>query len=169
MIVPADVEGIDWTQITPEQQNFGVRSMDGEQSIRRSTDQAGQSQPTPIRTTTDSPLAASALVASMDGVVYRALERAGNRLRSEVGKGLPGGNAALAAMDPATVHTVVKPARIAPLVAGAFDRVPELAELFGADGPGLTAAVDSYTRMLLETSQPHSLELLTSWLDGVKV
>jgi hypothetical protein len=168
-ITPADVEGIDWSQASPEQQNFGVRSMDGDRSTRRSTDQAGQSQPTPIDTTTDMPLAASALVASMDGVVYRALERAGNRLRSEAGKGLPGGNAALAAMDPATVHTIVKPTRISPLVAGCFDRVAELAEQFGLDGPELTASIDNYTRMLLETSQPHTVEMLTSWLEAVKV
>ena len=169
VIVPADVEGIDWSTVSPEQQNFGVRSMDGEQSIRRSTDQAGQSQPTPIRTTADSPLAASALVASMDGVVHRALERAGNRLRSEMGKGLPGGNEALATMDPATIHTIVKPRRVAPLVAGCFDRVSELAEMFDVDGPVLTAAVDNYTRHLLETSQPHTVEALTSWLEEAKV
>jgi hypothetical protein len=170
LITPADVEAIDWSKVAPEQQNFGVRSMDGEQSTRRSTDQAGQSQPTPIRTTTDSPLAASAaLVASMDGVVHRALERAGNRLRSEVGKGVPGGNEAIACMEPSLVHTVVKPKRVAPLVAGAFDRVPELAERFGADGPELTAAVDSYTRHLLEAGEPHTVDLLEGWLKGSKV
>jgi hypothetical protein len=99
VIVPADVENVDWSTVSPEQQNFGVRSMDGERSTRRSTDQAGQSQPTPMRTTTDSPRAAAALVASMDGVVHRALERAGTRLRTEVGKGLPGGNEAIPTMD----------------------------------------------------------------------
>lgn len=169
VITPADVESIDWSQVSPEQQNFGVRSLDGERSTRRSTDQAGQSQPTPMRTTTDSPLAASAaLVASMDGVVYRALERAGNRLRSECGKGVPGGNGALATMESSTVHTLVKPTRVAPLVAGAFDRVAELAERHGVDGPELTAAVDSYTRHLLETSTPHTVELLEGWLKGWK-
>jgi hypothetical protein len=173
IITPDDVKGLDWSQVSAEQQNFGVRSMDGEQSIRRSTDQAGQSQPTPVRTTTDSPLAASAtsaaLVASMDGVVHRALERAGNRLRSEVGRGVPGGNEAIASMDSAMIHTVIKPKRVAPLVAGAFDRVPELAERFDMDGPSLTAAVDGYTRHLLETSEPHSIELLTGWLMGAKL
>lgn len=163
-ITPEMVKAIDWTQISPEQQNFGVRSMDGERSIRDTQEQAGQSQPTPLRTVTDSPIAASALVASMDGVVFRALERAGNRLRTNVGKGVPGGNAALATMEPSLIHTVIKPERVAPLIAGAFDRVAELAERHGVDGPELTASVDLYTRHLLEMGKPHTVEALTSWL-----
>jgi hypothetical protein len=170
VITPEMVRSLDWSQVTPEQQNFGVRSMDGEHSRRDQFEQAGQSQPTPLRTTTDRPLAASvdaALVASMDGVVYRALERAGNRLRNECGKGLPGGNEAVQ-MEPSLMHTVVKPTRIAPLVAGCFDRVAELAERHDVNGLILTAAVDGYTRHLLETGQPHTVEALTSWLEEAK-
>lgn len=166
VITPEDVKGLDWSTVSPEQQNFGTRSMDGERSIRDTQEQAGQSQPTPIRTVTDQPLAASALVASMDGVVFRALERAGNRLRSEAGKGVPGGNESVATIEPSMIHTVIRPKRVAPLVAGAFDRVPELADGFGVDGPDLTAAVDSYTRHLLESGTAHTPELLTSWLEG---
>jgi hypothetical protein len=165
IITPEDVKSLDWSSLEPEQQNFGVRSMDGERSIRETQEQAGQSQPTPIRTVTDDPIAASgALVASMDGVVYRALEKAGNRLRTELGRGVPGGNESVASMEAAEIHTVIKPQRVAPLIAGCFDRVPELADRFGLDGPELTAAVDQYTRHLLETSTPHTLDGLTSWL-----
>jgi hypothetical protein len=169
VITPEMVKGLDWSSIKPEQQNFGVRSMDGEHSRKEQFDQAGQSQPTPIRTTTDLPIAASAaLVASMDGVVYRALERAGNRLKNECGKGVPGGNEAVSMMDPAMMHTVIKPTRVAPLVAGCFDRVAELAERHDVNGLILTAAVDQYTRNLLETGQPHTVEALTSWLEEAK-
>ena len=168
VITPDDVKNLDWAKVNPEQQTFGSRALDGERSRRDQFEQAGQSQPTPIRTTTDTPIAASAaLVASMDGVVHRALERAGNRLRTEAGKGLPGGNEAIASMDPAMMHTVIKPTRVAPLVAGCFDRVAELAERHDVNGLILTASVDSYTRMLLETGQPHTVELLTSWLEKV--
>jgi len=166
MITADMVKAIDWSQVTPEQQNFGVRSMDGERSRRDQFEQAGQSQPEPLRTVTDSPLAASALVASMDGVVFRAMERAGNRLRSDISKGVPGGNAAVVSMPSSLVHTVIKPSRVAPLVAGAFDRVPELAERFGVDGPELTASVDQYTRHLLEMGKPHTVQALASWLEG---
>ena len=163
-ITPEMVKAIDWSQISPEQQNFGIRSMDGERSRRDQFEQAGQSQPEPLRTVTDSPLAASALVASMDGVVYRALERAGNRLRSEIGKGVNGGNAAVTAMESSLVHTIVKPKSVAPLVAGAFDRVPELAERFDVDPLELTASVDQYTRNLLTTGEGHTVDSLANWL-----
>lgn len=167
VITSADVKAIDWSQVRPEQQTFGARALDGERSLRDSTERAGQSQPTPLRTTTDSPLAASALVASMDGVVHRALERAGNRLRSNVGKGVTGGNAALTPMDAALIHTLlpVPAEQVAPLVAGAFDRVPELATRHGVDATELTASVDSYTRNLLRFGEPHTIEALTSWLE----
>lgn len=167
-ITAADVEAIDWSQVSPEQQGFPGKSMDGNRSTRRSTENAGQSQPTPIRTTTDSPLAAS-LIASMDGVVYRALERAGNRLRTELGKGVNGGNASIVGMEPAMIHTIIKPQRVSTLVAGAFDRVPELAARHDVDPLELTAAVDQYTRHLLESSQEHSIEYLTSWLEEAKL
>jgi hypothetical protein len=168
VITPDDVRGLDWSTVSPERQSFDGKSMDGNRSLRDNTEQAGQSQPTPIRTVTDQPLAASALVASMDGVVHRALERAGNRLRSEVGKGVPGGNESVAAVEPSMIHTVIRPKRVAPLVAGAFDRVTELAEDFGVDGPDLTATVDSYTRHLLESGTAHTPALLTSWLEGAQ-
>lgn len=167
LITPADVTAIDWSSVRPEQQTFGSRSLDGERSLRESTERAGQSQPTPLRTVTDNPIAASALVASMDGVVHRALERAGNRLRTELGKGVAGGNAAVAGIDPVLIHTMFQPkgADISSLVAGAFDRVPELAQHLGVDGAVLTSKVDRYTRHLLSTGQKHDLEALTSWLE----
>ncbi|GEM_PF-1479811 len=169
------VEGIDWSTVNPDQQNFGVRSMDGNQSRRDQFEQAGQSQPTPLKTQAESPagggMAASvttfeALIASMDGVVYRALERAGNRMRAEVGRGVPGGNVMVAAMEPSEIYTIVKPksSQVGPLVAGAFDRVAELAVRFNVDGPELTASVEAYTRSLLTSGETHTVKALASWL-----
>lgn len=161
------VEMIDWSAVSPEQQNFGVRSMDGEHSRRDQFEQAGQSQPTPLRTVADSPESVSAaLIASMDGVVHRALERSGNRQRASLGKGVPGGTAALvASVDSWMVHTVVKPELVDDsLIAGAFDRVPELAQRLGLDGASLTVSVEAYTRGLLSEGKPHTPEALASWL-----
>lgn len=169
VITPDDVKNLDWSKVTPDQQMYAERSVDGGRSIRDTQENAGQTQPTPLRTQAEAPVAASAaLVASMDGVVHRALERAGNRLRNEMGKGVSGGNAAIATIEPSMTHTVVKPQRIAPLVAGAFDRVPELAERHGADPLKLTASVDQYTRHLLIKGKPHTIEELTSWLERAK-
>jgi len=37
------------------------------------------------------------------------------------------------------------------------------------NGLTLTAAVDGYTRALLQTGKPHTVEALTSWLEEAKV
>jgi hypothetical protein len=99
----------------------------------------------------------AAAVAAFDGVVYRALERAGSRLRSRIGKSTPGGPQAVQGRDPelylladATAH-----ADLDALLDGAFTRVPDLCERYGLDPDATATALGVYLRALIGSRQPH--------------
>lgn len=107
----------------------------------------------------------TALVAACDGLVFRALERAGNKLRSY--NGIARGSTT--DCPPAVMHTCIDVTsvprhRFDVLLAGAWDRVPELAEALNVDAEPLTETLDAYTRSLLAARQPHSWERLASAL-----
>lgn len=100
---------------------------------------------------------AAALVAAADGIVERAMERAGSRLRSAAGKGR-GGSAAVPCVDVTTLHCTIPAtnyANLDHLLAGAWDRVPVIASRFGVDGPSLIACLDGYARGLIAGQHPH--------------
>lgn len=101
---------------------------------------------------------AAALAAACDMIVRRALERAGARLRSAVGKGTPGGAAAIDCPNPATFHTQLDAtahADLGSLLDGAWTIVPEIAERYGVNADHLTEILDTYTRALLAARQEH--------------
>lgn len=101
---------------------------------------------------------AVALAAACDMIVRRALERAGARLRSAIGKGQPGGAAGVPCDDPTTMHTTVDAtahADLSTLLDGAWSLVPEVAERYGADPVDLELLLDTYTRALLASKQEH--------------
>lgn len=101
---------------------------------------------------------AAALAAACDMMVRRALERAGARLRSAVGKGQPGGAAAIDCPNPATFHTQLDAtahADLGSLLDGAWTFVPEVAERYGVNAEHLTEVLDTYTRALLAARQEH--------------
>jgi hypothetical protein len=109
----------------------------------------------------------SALTASCDMIVRRALERAGSRLRSAVGKGQPGGAASVACPDPTALHTLFDAtahADFSSLLEGAWTLVPEIAERYGVDAEALTLSLDTYTRALLAAKQEHRYGRLASAL-----
>jgi len=108
-----------------------------------------------------------ALVAAADGLVHRALERAGNRLR----------NATRRARDldprldaqPHLMHTVcnagavwAKP--IDGLLDGAWDRVPEVAARLQVCPTSLAATLDDYTRHVIRNATVHSWDLLEAYM-----
>jgi hypothetical protein len=106
----------------------------------------------------------AALVASCDGLVYRALERAGSRLRTLRSKD-KGVMALAAGMQPCSIHQVipVNPPEVSDLLAGAWDRVPEVAGRFGwsaDDATVLALTLDTFTRQVLLSALPYSVELL---------
>ena len=110
---------------------------------------------------------ASALVASCDMIVRRALERAGSRLRSAAGKGQPGGAASVACTDPTALHTIYDAtayANFSSLLEGAWLLVPEIADRYGVDSDDLILTLETYTRALLAAKQEHRYDRLASAL-----
>lgn len=100
----------------------------------------------------------AALSAACDVLVRRALERAGNRLRSAAGKTIPGGPQAISIEDPACLHTMIdatKHADLGSLLEGAWTMVPEIAERYDLDSELLIETLDTYTRALIAGQQEH--------------
>lgn len=100
-----------------------------------------------------------AVVAACDSIVYRALEKAGNRLRQANRRQLNG-----ATDKPAVLmHTGLNAFRSRPadqLLEGAWDRVPEVAARLGRDAAELTAELDAYTQQLIRSRKAHSWDRL---------
>jgi hypothetical protein len=121
---------------------------------------------------TERPVAASAtlvpavaLVAACDGVVYRALEKVGNRLRSRLRRRLNGATDCA----PVVMHTCMNVAReygrpVDDLLTDAWDRIPEIAAQLGEDPEALSATLDAYVRVLIRTRQPHTWDQLSNAL-----
>jgi hypothetical protein len=101
-----------------------------------------------------------ALLAACDGLVARALEHAGNRLRTKAGiwdgrEGCP----------PPSAHTCVPAGTLDLLgidacLAGAWDRVPEIADRYDVEVEGLRRSLDGYARSLLASGTPHTYDTL---------
>lgn len=134
---------------------------------------AGESAPIPDTAdvtpdeaaTTASAVEYSPLVEACDGLVFRALERAGNRLRN-LGKGGP---VDLTTVPPEAAHTLSDPTCLADLdrlLEGAWDRVPGIADRYGIEPVALTAMLDRYCRAMLAAQVPHTFDALRTALDG---
>lgn len=110
--------------------------------------------PTRPRTPAEVP---AALLAASDALVYRALERAGNRLRQQVGK--PPECRAY------ETHTLIKANGTAPRVLDdAFSCAPQV--LDGIEDPAKVIPVlESYCHTLLAEQSPHERSRLASWLE----
>lgn len=111
--------------------------------------------------------AVAGLVAGADGLVVRAMERAGARLRAAVGKGKAGGSAAVECADPMTFHTVVSATEYASLdhlLAGAWDRAGLVAARAQVDPASFAACLDGYCRGLLAAGHAHDFDLLAATL-----
>lgn len=105
--------------------------------------------------------AEAALLAACDGIVHRALERAGTRLATEARKA--GITWHTNGTEFARLHTVMPEGLGVDafgLVADAWSRVPEVAVRHGVDTTALTAALEDYTARLIETGAPHDYERL---------
>ena len=108
----------------------------------------------------DRRLAPEALVAACDGLVHRALERAGLRLRNKAGKPA-GGPAAVECGDLAELHTTLDVSsfsNVHELLDSAWTRVPLVAARYEVSPEELLTAIDSYTRGLLVSGQPHDID-----------
>jgi hypothetical protein len=99
-------------------------------------------------------------------LVYRALERCGNRLRTvtrrqrELDPRLD--------QDALSMHTICNATALRPpqvLFEGAWDRVPVVAAQLRLDPEALAKELDSFTLELVRTRTPYSWELLCAYLE----
>lgn len=101
----------------------------------------------------------AALIAGAEVLVFRALERAGNRLRNKFQTKVPGVQAAETYMyvpsSPSTADFALE---------DAWTAVERFAPQWGVDPNHLTQALDSYTRVLLAERKPHDPALLRSYV-----
>jgi hypothetical protein len=99
--------------------------------------------------------AESALVAASEALVFRALERAGNRLRQSVAK--PPGVPAY------ETHLFVTPVNTAKLLDDAWSCAPMVLDGIG-DPEVVVPILNSYCTSLLQGRQPHERNRLRNWL-----
>lgn len=98
----------------------------------------------------------ASLMAACDMIVLRALERAGNRLKSKTGAKFN-----VAASE---LHTVVADADPEDLLADAWSYVPLVAQRYGTDGGRLSVELYEYTADLITTSTAHTYEALEAFM-----
>lgn len=113
----------------------------------------------PARAPAAALVSAEALMAAADGLVFRALEKAGNRLRQAMRR-VPGGAPDCSAV---LVHTECNAGRhrsADDLLEGAWDRLPEIAARIGEPADALQAVLDDYARTLIQTRLAHSWDML---------
>jgi hypothetical protein len=107
------------------------------------------------------------LVAACDQIVYRALERSGNRLRSAIGRKVTGGAASVDCTDATRLHLVYDPTvydDLDHLLEGAWAPVAAVAHRHGLDEEVLRVNLSAYTRAVLASQQPHSYDRLAASL-----
>jgi len=106
------------------------------------------------------------LLGASEVMVYRALERAGNRLRTRIGSNLPGSLAR--SIPPGTpaaemhLHVPVPPALLDDLLADAFTGLDRYATCRQVDTAALAARLDAYCRALLVSRALPDADVLSS-------
>jgi hypothetical protein len=107
---------------------------------------------------------AQVLVAACDGIVHRALERAGNKYMRLMKRGEHGAcdrpPAELYLCD-ADVYHLRMQMLADKLLDGAWERVPALAATLDEDAEPLASTLDAYVRLLIRTKQAHTWDRLS--------
>jgi hypothetical protein len=103
----------------------------------------------------------AALMATCDVLVYRAMERAGNRLRN-LSQSRPEG------VEPADTHIYVqpRPTQVERLLEGAWAPLPRLLEGTGYQPDTVEKCLDAYARSLLTGQQHHARDQMMKFVDA---
>jgi hypothetical protein len=146
---------------TPEQVEAALRALDVHLDIRPTVEQGEVREVRPTPSLVDHPSRprtpeqpAAALLAASEGLVFRALERAGNRVRN-TGAKPPN-------VPSYETHVYVKgePDR---LLADAWSCAPQVLEGI-ADPQRVVPTLNSYCAALITEGTPHTRERLSEWL-----
>lgn len=106
----------------------------------------------------------SGMVAASYGIVHRALERAGGRLRNKQKTACQGITASAEFLH--TQLTTEQLGDIELLLEGAWSQVPVIAAACGTDPEELTRRLGDYTRYLLVTHKELTLRGIADWLEA---
>jgi hypothetical protein len=106
------------------------------------------------------PEAASAVLAASDALVWRALERAGNRIRQNAGIKPPG----VPAYEMHTLHSVNGGADA--YLNDAWSCAPQVLDGLTPDVQATVDTLDAYCRSLFAEQAPHSRDRLKGWLEA---
>lgn len=99
----------------------------------------------------------ASLLAACDQIVLRALERAGNRIKSKTG--------AKFSVPAAELHAFVLTENVEDALTDAWSNVPMVAKRHGIDPAALTAELHEYAAGLISTQTPHDYDRLTQFLE----
>lgn len=106
----------------------------------------------------------AAMLAACEVLVFRALERAGNRLKNKIQRKIPGVGAAETYMfhkvDTGTLDFVLE---------DAWTAVDRFANKYGVNGQHLTDCLDAYTRAILVEQKAHDPEMMRAFVNLLKV
>lgn len=144
---------------TPEQVEAAMKELGADLQVSPTllSGPTRETQPTPSiadHPTREEP--AAALIAACEGLVFRALERAGNRLRSTAAKppGVPNYETHLFIKANGSAGKVLE---------DAWSCAPLVLEGVG-DSEKIVPVLDSYCRSLLSEQSPHKRERMVNWL-----
>lgn len=103
----------------------------------------------------------ASLSATCDALVWRALERAGNRLKNST-QSRPQGIAS----EDLYLHIKASSDEVGKLLDGAWTPLPRLVEDVGVAHSALSRNLDAYVKSLLTTQTPHSREKMMAFVDA---
>jgi hypothetical protein len=105
-----------------------------------------------------------AMLAACEVLVFRALERAGNRLKNKTQRRIPG----VAAAETYMYHKVDTGA-LDFVLEDAWSAVERFAHRWGVNSERLTDCLDAYTRAILVEQKPHDPEMMRGFVNLLKV
>jgi hypothetical protein len=126
--------------------------------------EAHPTQEPPEQLVASTPPSDDGLLGASEVIVFRALERAGNRIRSRIGRKIPG----VAAAD-MYLHVPVTTGQLDDLLVDAFEGIERYVGCRQVPPDRLTTCLDTYCRALMIESRPHDPQVLATYLALTKV
>jgi hypothetical protein len=132
-------------------------------------DRPEQQQARPVRSLEDHPDNSppemeAAMIAGCEVLVFRALERAGNRMRTKMNQRVPG----VAAAE-TYLYFQASTSTLDFVLEDAWSIVERFAPKWGVDAERLSQCLDSYTRAIITEQKPHDAGLLAQFINLVRV
>lgn len=161
-------------QTTPEIVEAALREVGLDLEVREDPsppdDRPGIHEQRPVPSLEDHPrrdipdTSEAEMLAACEVLVFRALERAGNRLKNKIQRKIPGVAAAETYMfhkvDTGTLDFVLE---------DAWSVVDRFAAKYRVDGKRLTECLDAYTRAILVEQKPHDPAMMRQFVNLMKV